>query len=96
MTIYELLKCYNVAKEEYDEEDTRNVQMPKTKGEQAIEGLDIESITYTQPINTWKVKLWMIENPKFAQIRNYWSEETVEKIVELLREYHDLFPMNFS
>jgi hypothetical protein len=38
----------------------------------------------------------MIENPKFAQIGDYWSEEIVEKIADLLREYQDLFPTNFS
>jgi hypothetical protein len=30
MTIRELLEFYNIAKEEYDEEDARNVQIPDT------------------------------------------------------------------
>jgi hypothetical protein len=30
MIVRELLECYNVAKEEYDEEDPRNVQIPET------------------------------------------------------------------
>jgi hypothetical protein len=38
----------------------------------------------------------MTKNPKFAQIGDYWSDETVEKIVDLLHEYQDLFPMTFS
>jgi hypothetical protein len=33
MTIHELLECYNMDKEEQDEEDPRNVQVPETKGE---------------------------------------------------------------
>jgi hypothetical protein len=36
------------------------------------------------------------EKPKFVNIGDYWSEETIEKIVDLLREYQDLFPTNFS
>jgi hypothetical protein len=28
LTVYELLECYNVAKEEHDEEDPKNVQVP--------------------------------------------------------------------
>jgi hypothetical protein len=33
INVHELLECYNVAKEEHDEEDPRNVQVPETKGE---------------------------------------------------------------
>jgi len=38
----------------------------------------------------------MTENPKFVQIGDYWNEEIVYKIADLLREYQDLFPINFS
>jgi hypothetical protein len=38
----------------------------------------------------------MIENLKFTQIGDYLSDETIEKIAELLHEYQDLFPMTFS
>jgi hypothetical protein len=37
----------------------------------------------------------MIENPKFVNIEDYWSDETIEKIANLLREYQDLFPNTF-
>jgi len=37
MTVHELLECYNVANEEHDEEDPKNVQVPETKGEQVVE-----------------------------------------------------------
>jgi hypothetical protein len=51
MVVHELLECYNVSKEEYDEEYPRNVKVSKTKGEWEVEGLDLESVAYTQPIN---------------------------------------------
>jgi hypothetical protein len=38
MTIHELLECYNVSKEEQDEEDPRNIQVPETEGEHIVEG----------------------------------------------------------
>jgi hypothetical protein len=66
MTIHELLECYNVSKEEHDEEDTINVQVPKTEGEHVVEGPNLESVAYTQPINTRKVNIGTTENPKFA------------------------------
>jgi hypothetical protein len=33
MVVCNILECYNVAKKEYDEEDPKNVQIPKTEGE---------------------------------------------------------------
>jgi hypothetical protein len=36
------------------------------------------------------------DTPKFANIRDYWNEEIVEKIVDLPHEYQDLFPTTFS
>ena len=35
MIVREILECYNVAKEEHDEDDPRNVQVPERKGERA-------------------------------------------------------------
>ena len=36
------------------------------------------------------------ENPKFANIKYYWDEETMGKIIDLLHEFQDLFPTKFS
>jgi hypothetical protein len=47
MIFHELLECYNMAKEEYDEEDPRNVQILETEGARSIEGPELESVTYT-------------------------------------------------
>jgi hypothetical protein len=44
----------------------------------------------------WKVNVGMTKNPKFAQIGDNWSDETIEKIVDLLCEYQGLFPTTFS
>jgi hypothetical protein len=62
MIVHELLECYNVSKEEYDEEDPRNVQVSETEGEWVVEGPELESVAYTQPIKTWKVNIGMTEN----------------------------------
>jgi hypothetical protein len=96
MNVHELLECYNVAKEEHDEEDPRNVEVPDTEGEHVVEGTNIESIMYTQPINMRKVNIGTRKNQKFAQIGDYWSDETMEKIEYLLCEYHDIFPNTLS
>jgi hypothetical protein len=96
MTVHELLECYNVVKEEHDEEDPSNVKVPEIEGEGVVEGPEIEYVSYTQPINTLKVNIGMIENPNFAQIGDYWNDETMENISNLLRKYQDLFPTTFS
>ena len=38
----------------------------------------------------------MKEQPKLAKIGDYWDDDIVGKVAELLTEYHDLFPMKFS
>jgi hypothetical protein len=35
------------------------------------------------------------ENPKISNIGHYWDSETMEKIIELLHKYSDLFPTTF-
>jgi hypothetical protein len=38
MIVHKLLECYNVEKEEHDDEDPRNVKILETKGEREVEG----------------------------------------------------------
>jgi hypothetical protein len=47
MTVHKLLECYNIAKEEKDEGDTRNVKVPETEGEHIVEGFVLEYVVYT-------------------------------------------------
>jgi hypothetical protein len=61
-----------------------------------VEGPELESVAYAQPLRTRKVNIGTKENPKFVQIGDYWNDETVEKIADLLHEYQDLFPTTFS
>jgi hypothetical protein len=56
----------------------------------------MESKTYTQSMKARKVNIGTEEIPKFAQIGDYWDEETIEKIAYLLHEYQDIFQTTFS
>jgi len=42
------------------------------------------------------VNIRVEEKLKFVNINDYWDEDTVDKVTELLREYEDLFPTRFS
>jgi hypothetical protein len=46
-------------------------------------------------IKVKKLNIGTIENPKMANNGDYWDEQTVESIKELLREYNYLFPTIF-
>ena len=48
------------------------------------------------PLKTGKVNIGMEENPKFENVGDYWDEETMEKITNMLHEFQDLFPTKFS
>ena len=42
-----------------------------------------------------KFNIGTVENPKMANIGDYWDEKTLESITELLCEYNDMFPTMF-
>jgi hypothetical protein len=89
------LSCYHVQEEAPDEDDPRDIQIEEVKGEKYVEGLPIESEVISVPIKVKKVNIGTIEQPKMASIGDYWDEQIVERIIELLREYSDLFPTTF-
>lgn len=35
------------------------------------------------------------ENPKMAIIGDHWNEEKVSRVVDLLKEYQDIFPTTY-
>lgn len=43
-----------------------------------------------------KVNIGSEDEPKFATIGDYWDEDTVSKITNILHEYQELFPTRFS
>ena len=61
-----------------------------------MEGSGISSSQFLKSLEIKKVNIGSLENPKFANIGDYWDEEKVAKITYLLHEYHDLIPTNFS
>jgi len=52
--------------------------------------------SYSEPLKTIKVNIGTAEVPKFAFIGDYWDEQTVCKITDLLHEYRDLFPTKLT
>ena len=48
------------------------------------------------PLKVKKENIVTLKNPNFANIGDYWDDETVGRITDLLNEFQDLFPMKFS
>ena len=48
-------------------------------------------------MSLWKkVNIGTEETPKITSIGNYWDDKTIGQVVDLLREYQDLFPTKFE
>ncbi len=87
------MECYNLAVQ--DEEDPRNIDIAESEGYHEVKGPELELADMTKTVKTKKVNIGSETEPKFATIGNYWDDETVGKVAELLHEYQDLFPTKF-
>jgi hypothetical protein len=72
------------------------IQIEEVEGEREVEGPPLESEVIVALIKVKKVNIDTVENPKMANIVDYWNEQTVESITELLHDYNDLFPTTFT
>ena len=58
-----------------------------------MEGFGISSDLSLNPLKVEKVNIGSLENPKFTNIEDYWDDETIGKIVDLLYEFQVTFPI---
>lgn len=89
------LKCYNVTTDE-GKDDPRNINIHESEGKYKFVGLQGEFPDISKPLKTKQVNVGLEAQLKFTNIGDYWDKDTVDKALELLREYQDLFPTNFS
>ena len=88
-----MMECYNFAAEE--DEDPRNVNILELEGLCDVQGSTLEIPEIIEKVKIKKVNIETKENPKVASIGDYWDDETIRHIVDLLQEYQDLFPTKF-
>ena len=55
----------------------------------------IPSNKVNQPLRIQKFNIGTKEQPNFVNIGDYWDEETMAKIIDLLHEFQDLFLTKF-
>ena len=61
-----------------------------------MQGPVIEALEVNQPLKTRTVNIGSEDQPKLTTIGDYWDDEMVSKVTQLLHEYQDLFPTKFS
>ena len=91
-----MMECYNLCGEPKNDDELHNINIPQTKGIRNVVAPDIPADPMNQPLKIWKFNIETKENPKFASVWDYWDEETMEKIIDLLHEFQDFFPTKFS
>lgn len=84
------LECYDVQVED-DDDDQRNINIPEKEGSREVCGPEIKDPDITVPLKTKQVNIGMKEEPKYATLGDYWDDATMEKVIDLVREYQDLF-----
>ena len=94
-TINHWMECYNMTGE-LDYDDLFDVNILESEGIHVVEGLGISSNQFLSPLKIKKANIGSPDNPKFTNIGDYWDEETVGKITDLLHEFQDIFPTIFS
>ena len=72
-----------------------NINIPETEGSQDVTALIVPIDPMNQSLKIKKVNIGTEENPKFSNIGDYWDEETMAKITDILHEFQYLFPKKF-
>ena len=94
--MHSMMECYNVRGGPNDGYDPRNINIPESKGSQNIAASKMPTDKINQPLKIQKVNIGTEEEPKFVNIGDYWDEETMEKIIDLLHVFQELFSTKFS
>ena len=77
------------------DDDSTNISRLESEGTRKVEGSSISSDQFLQPLKMKEVHIISPKNLKFSNIIDYWDEEAIANITDLLHEYQNLFPTNF-
>ena len=76
------LECYNLIADE--DEEPRNVNILESEGSHEVEGRKLEILEIAEKFKIKKINIGIEADPKFASIGDYWDDETVIHIADLL------------
>ena len=82
-----MMVCYNLSREPEDDDELWNVNIPESEGSCDVAAPNIPTYSMSHPLKIKKVNIGSEENPKFSNVGDYWDEETMAKIMDLLHEF---------
>jgi len=80
---------------EEEDENSRNINIPETKGHHEVEGIQIENPDITTPLKMRQANIGTKVELKFEKIGDCWDDVMVDKVTEFLCKYHETFPTKF-
>ena len=85
--VQSMIEHYNVSGKPKDDDELQNINILEREGSRDVATPDILIDPMNQPLNIRKVNIGMEENPKLVSVGDYWDEETMEKITDLLHKF---------
>ena len=79
-----------------DDDELWNINISETEGSRDVAIPYVPTDPMSQPLKIKKVNIGTKEKPKFTSVGDYWDEESMEKITNLLYEFQYIFPTKFS
>ena len=79
----DIFNCRNLSIED-NEDDPRNVHIPEYEVERAVSGPSLGMVDVTKPLKLKEVNIGIEEQPKLDKIGDYWDDDTIGKVAELL------------
>ena len=76
-----------MSREPEDDDELQNVNILESKGSCDVTSPDIPIDSMSQSLKIRKVNIGSAENPKFSNVGDYWDEETIDWITNLLHEF---------
>lgn len=76
-----------------EDEDLRNIIILEVEGHWEVEVLKIDNPNIIVPLKKKQVNISAEAEPKFAKMRGYWDDTTMNKVVDLLHKYIYIFSL---
>ena len=86
MQMQYIANCCNVTITE-EEDNSCNVSILEFEGNRTIKGPSLHTVDVTKPLKLREVNIGTADQPKLAKIGDYWDNDTISKVEELLTEY---------
>ena len=80
------MECYNISGETKDD-DPRYINILESEESWGLEGPSMPSDKFLNPLKIEKVNIGSCDSHMFANIGEYWDDEIVGNIIDLLHEF---------